>query len=314
VVPDSSQFPLLEEVSEFFRGESAIARRNLRMPEELADDMQSLPPSLELEFLAEVGALVYPDRVLLGLRDVRWFPRAAELTASVRLVGRTRQEADGEVSVSLSLEQVRDEGSAVLDSTESPHPICRAILQFGDTYRLTPAPQQFILEPRPDQLHNGGDLYGLGAGPEKISESFQVVTWARQCELGRIQGGLTPPRRLEKALPPNRLQVAPSALEGTLHLAQWLWYAFSGEASRVVSITKATWYRQPRRGERLLCDVQLRGTSGGQASSDALVRDLEGVPILELHGIGTTSLPTEEPAPPLPRLAWQSFVKCLTPR
>ncbi|HSP77219.1 MAG TPA: hypothetical protein VLQ93_01725 [Myxococcaceae bacterium] len=314
MVPDSAQYPLLEEVSEFFRGESAIARRSLRMPGELAEDARSLPPSLELEFLAEVGALVYPDRVLLGLRGVRWFPRAAELPASARLVGRARQEADGEVSVSLSLEQVRDEGGAVLDDTESPHPICRAVLQFGDTYRLTPAPQQFILEPRPEQLHNGGELYALAARPDRVSEAFQVVTWARQCELGRLQGGLAPPRQLVKALPPNRLQVAPSAMEGTLHMVQWLWYAFSGELSRVVTISEATWYRQPRRGERLLCDVQLRGTGGGLASCDALVRDLEGIPVLELHGIGTTSLPAEEPAPPLPRLAWQSFVKCLTPR
>ena len=40
----------------------------------------------------------------------------------------------------------------------------------------------------------------------------------------------------------------------------------------------------------------------------------DGIPVLELRGIGMASLPSEDLAPTLPRLAWQSFVKSLTPR
>lgn len=305
--PDTSQYPLLEDVAEVFRGESAVAKRDVRLPVELDDETRPLSASLELEFLAEVGALVYPDRVLVGMRDVRWFLRAPVPAAAARLVGRARREQDGEVSVFLSLEQ---------ESSEEPIPVCRAILQFGQAYGPAPWPQQQRqLAPRTENLQNGRQLYtSVGGQGDRVPESLQVVSWARLCELGRIQGGLIHPRTLSKVLPASRIQVAPAALEGALHLVKWLWYAFSGEGSREMAMTDATWYRMPRRDERLLCDARLSGAGSGLASFNAQLLGQDGIPVLELRGIGMASLPSEETTPTLPRVTWQSFVKLLTPR
>ena len=103
-------------------------------------------------------------------------------------------------------------------------------------------------------------------------------------------------------------------MEGALHMVKWLWYAFSGEGSREMAISEATWFRMPRRDERLMCDARLSGASSGLASFDAHLLGQDGIPVLELRGIGMASLPTEDVAPTLPRLAWQSFVKSLSPR
>jgi len=317
VQPDTSQYPLLEDISEVFRGESAVAKRDVYLPAELDQETRALSASLELEFLAEVGALVYPDRVLVGMRDVRWFLRASGPSSAARLVGRARREEDGEVSVFLSVEPV---SSGTLagheEGTEEPIPVCRAILQFGQTYGPAPWPQQQqLLAPRAENLQNGRQLYAsVGGQGDRVPESLQVVSWARLCELGRIQGGLVHTRALSKVLPASRIQVAPAALEGALHLVKWLWYAFSGEGSREMALSEATWFRMPRRDERLMCDARLCGTSGGLASFDAHILGQDGIPVLELRGIGMASLPSEDLAPTLPRLAWQSFVKSLTPR
>jgi len=307
VQPDTSQYPLLEDVAEVFRGESAVAKRDVRLPVELDEETRPLSASLELEFLAEVGALVYPDRVLVGMRDVRWFLRAPVPAAASRLVGRARREQDGEVSVFLSLEQ---------ESSEEPIPVCRATLHFRQTYGPAPWPQQQRqLASRTENLQNGRQLYAsVGGQGDRVPESLQVVSWARLCELGRIQGGLIHPRTLSKVLPASRIQVAPAALEGALHLVKWLWYAFSGEGSREMAMSDATWYRMPRRDERLLCDTRLSGAGSGLASFNAHLLGQDGIPVLELRGIGMASLPSEETTPTLPRVTWQSFVKLLTPR
>ncbi|MFL5355570.1 hypothetical protein [Archangium sp.] len=312
--PDTSQYPLLEDVAEVFRGESAVAKRDVHLPTELDTETRPLSASLELEFLAEVGALVYPDRVLVGMRDVRWFLRASEPSATARLVGRARREGDGAVSVFLSVEATSSTG--LEEGTEEPIPVCRAVLQFGQMYGPAPwtQPQQ-LLAPKAENPQNGRLLYtSVGGQGDRVPESLQVVSWARLCELGRIQGGLLHPRALSKVLPASRIQVAPAALEGALHLVKWLWYAFSGEGSREMAISEVTWFRMPRRDERLICDARLCGASGGLASFDAQLLGQDGIPVLELRGIGMASLPSEELVPSLPRLAWQSFVKSLSPR
>ncbi len=312
--PDTSQYPLLDDVSEVFRGESAVAKRDVRLPAELDTEMRPLSASLELEFLAELGSLVYPDRVLVGMRDVRWFLRASEPATAARLVGRARRETDGAVSVFLSMEPVGAGGSE--ESPEEPIPVCRATLQFAHIYKPAPWPQQQqMLAPRSENLQNGKQLYAsVGGHAERMPESLQVVAWARMNELGRIQGGIAQPRQLTKLLPASRVQVAPAALEGALHLVKWLWYAFSGEGSREMTISELVWYRMPRRDERLLGEARLCGASVGLATFDAHVLGQDGIPVLELRGVGMASLPTEDPAPPVPRIAWQSFVKSLTPR
>lgn len=317
--PDTSQYPLLEEVAEILRGESAVARRDVRMPAELDDEARPLSASLELEFLAQVGALVYPDRVLVGMKDVRWFLRATESASDdMKLVGRARREADGEVSVFLSLEPAAvGTTPSSEEPTEEPIPVCRASLQFGQNYGAAPwSQQQQLLAPRTENLQNGKQLYATAGGKsERVPESLQVVTWARLGELGRLYGALTHPRALMKVLPASRIQVAPAAMEGALHLVKWLWYSFSGESSREMAISQATWYRMPRRDERLLCDAKLCGASVGLATFDAQVLGQDGIPVLELRGIGMASLPGEDaPSQQQPRLAWQSFVKSLSPR
>jgi hypothetical protein len=318
VQPDTSQYPLLEDVAEVFRAESAVAKRDVRLPAELDSEMRPLSASLELEFLAEVGALVYPDRVLVGMRDVRWFLRASETSAAARLVGRARREGDGEVSVFLSMEPMPTTSSAGgEESHEEPIPVCRATLEFAQTYGSAPwsQQQQMMASRAPENLQNGRQLYAsVGGQGDRVPESLQVVSWARLHDLGRLQGGIAHPRVLTKVLPASRIQVAPAALEGALHLVKWLWYAFSGEGSREMAISEATWYRMPRRDERLQCDARLCGASVGLATFDAHVLGQDGIPVLDLRGIGMASLPTEDPSPPLPRLAWQSFVKSLTPR
>lgn len=313
--PDTSQYPLLEDVAEVFRGESAVAKRDVHLPAELDNETRSLSASLELEFLAEVGALVYPDRVLVGMRDVRWFLRASAPSPTSRLVGRARREGDGAVSVFLSVEAASSAG--LEEGTEEPIPVCRAVLQFGQMYGPAPwtQPQLQLLVPKSENLQNGRQLYAsVGGQGDRVPESLQVVSWARLGELGRIQGGLAHTRALSKVLPASRIQVAPAALEGALHLVKWLWYAFSGEGSREMAISEVTWFRMPRRDERLICDARLCGASGGLASFDAQLLGQDGVAVLELRGIGMASLPTEDLAPALPRLAWQSFVKSLSPR
>jgi hypothetical protein len=317
VQPDTSQYPLLEDVSEVLRGESAVAKRDVRLPAELDEELRTLSASLELEFLGEVGSLVYPDRVLVGMRDVRWFLRASDTSAAARLVGRARREADGEVTIFLSLEPVvAGAAPGTEEVTEEPIPVCRATLQFAHIYKPAPWPQQQqMLAPRSENLQNGKQLYAsVGGHAERAPESLQVVAWARMNELGRIQGGIAQPRQLTKLLPASRIQVAPAALEGALHLVKWLWYAFSGEGAREMTISELVWYRMPRRDERLLGEARLCGASVGLATFDAHVLGQDGIPVLELRGVGMASLPTEDPAPPVPRLAWQSFVKSLTPR
>ena len=312
--PDTSQYPLLEELSEALRGESAVAKRDVRMPGELDADMRPLCASLELEFLAEVGALVYPDRVLVGMRDVRWFLRGTQSATNLRLVGRARRETDGEVSVFLSLEPLTNAGQD--EGPEEPIPVCRAVLQFGQTYGPAPWLQQSPeTSPKAESLQNGRQLYTSAGGQgERVPESLQVISWARLGELGRLQGGIVQPRSLTRLLPASRIQVAPAAMEGALHLVKWLWYAFSGEGSREMAISSATWYRMPRRDERLVCDARLCGASIGLATFNAHVLGQDGIPVLELRGIGMASLPSEDPTPTIPRLAWQSFVKSLSPR
>lgn len=315
--PDTSQYPLLEDVAEVFRGESAVAKRDVRLPQELDGEARPLPASLELEFLSEVGALVYPDRVLVGMRDVRWFLRPPEPSRAARLVGRARREGDGEVSVFLSMEAVPTEGQPGYDEgIEEPVPVCRAVLQFGHAYG--PAPWTRLPQgPTPrTELLNGRQLYAsVGGQGERVPESLQVVSWARLCEMGRIQGGLVHPRALARLLPASRIQVAPAAIEGTLHLVKWLWYAFSGEASREMALGEVSWFRMPRRDERLLCDARLCGSSGGLASFDAQLLGQDAVPVIGLRGIGMASLPAEEPpSSALPRLPWQSFIRSLNPR
>ena len=313
--PDTSQYPLLEDVSEVFRGENAVAKREVRLPTELDAEGRPLSASLELEFLAEVGALVYPDRVLVGMRDVHWFLRAAESTPAARLVGRARRESEGEVSVFLSMEPVTAGAAAPEESGEEPIPVCRATLQFRQAYGPAPWPQHQQLAPRADPPQNGRQLYASAGGlGERIPESLQVVAWARLYELGRIQGGLVHPRALARILPSSRIQVAPAALEGALHLTKWLWYAFAGEGAREMALSEATWYRMPRRDERLLCDARLCGAGNGLASFDAQLLGQDGIPVLELRGIGMASLPLDEATRAPPRVTWQSFVKNLSPR
>ncbi|MBM7118796.1 hypothetical protein [Archangium primigenium] len=312
--PDTSQYPLLEEISEVFRGEGAVAKREVRLPTELDAEGRPLSASLELEFLAEVGALVYPDRVLVGMRDVHWFLRAAASAPAARLVGRARREVEGEVSVFLSMELV-SAGGGPEDGGEEPIPVCRATLQFKQAYGPAPWPQHAQTTPRADPPQNGRQLYASAGGQgERAPESLQVVAWARLYELGRIQGGIVQPRALTRALPASRIQVAPAALEGALHLAKWLWYAFAGEGGREMALSEATWYRMPRRDERLLCDARLCGAGNGLASFDAQLLGQDGIPVLELRGLGLASLPLDEAAYAPPRVTWQSFVKSLSPR
>ena len=314
MLPDTSQYPLLEDVSEVFRGEGAVAKREVRLPQELDSEGRPLSASLELEFLAEVGALVYPDRVLVGMSDVHWFLRAARSTPAARLVGRARRESEGEVSVFLSMEPV-SAGTNPEESGEEPIPVCRATLQFKQAYGPAPWPQQQQLAPRTEPAPNGRQLYLSAASlGERVPESLQVVSWARLYELGRIQGVLVHPRALARVLPSSRIQVAPAALEGALHLAKWLWYAFAGEGAREMALSEATWYRMPRRDERLLCDARLCGAGNGLASFDAQLLGQDGIPVLELRGLGLASLPLAEALQAPPRVTWQSFVKSLSPR
>jgi hypothetical protein len=249
------------------------------------------------------------------MRDVQWFPHTPKSPSDTRLVGRARREKEGDVFVTLTLEPLVSGSGAVPDDLDAPIPVCSALLRFGHTYRPAPWMPRQMAASYAENLHNGGQLYALEEGPGvRVPEALQVVSGARLCEPGRLQGQLAHSRQLEQVLPASRLQVAPAALEGSFHLTQWLWYSFSGQDSQVMSLSEATWYRMPRGKERLVCDVQLRGTSGGRAFFDSHLHDEDGVSVLELRGLGVDSRPSEEHALSLPRTLWQSFVKCLSPR
>jgi malonyl CoA-acyl carrier protein transacylase len=168
--PDSSEpdrsrptYALIEHITEYEAGRSIVFRRLMDEREDLyADDhtlggrgvsridpgqngLPVLPMTFSLEAMAEAAALLVPDKVVVGIRNVRlfrWLPFDPDpTTLEVRATVSSLDPATGDVEVKAD---VRDLGNSFL-AEGSNKVASEAILVLADRYPDSPGPSTFKL-------------------------------------------------------------------------------------------------------------------------------------------------------------------------
>jgi acyl transferase domain-containing protein len=169
-----TRFPFFHEVIENVRGVRAVARHRFSAEREiifhdhaLGRDVSTEDPSLlgltlvpltvTMEMLAEGGALLEPNKVLVGMRDIRASRWITLEKPDYTIEATAKQTASGEVHVAL-----REAGAA---GTLRPI-LAEAVAIFSERYPDAGPPRPFVLENEkrsawvPEQLYRTGMFHG----------------------------------------------------------------------------------------------------------------------------------------------------------
>ncbi|HEU4759326.1 MAG TPA: 4'-phosphopantetheinyl transferase superfamily protein, partial [Dehalococcoidia bacterium] len=166
------RFPLIGEVTRFVAGEELTARREVRWDEDLYlhdhtlgrgmsatdSDLRALPVmplTMSMEMLAEAGALLMPDRVLVGMRNVqahRWIKLDGH-SVTLEILARRLPDSANEVEVKVF--EAQSEGAGA-----PPLPLVEGIMVFADAYPEAPAVGELALRDARPSRFTPAQLYG----------------------------------------------------------------------------------------------------------------------------------------------------------
>ena len=261
---------------------------------------ERLPAGIIVELLAQAAARTAPDRTLIALRDLE-LEDAPVSSEDVAFVSTRGQPGDLEATL-------------LAGAKDATRPLARAVLDLQHRYPPPPtkAAEAFALRDEARRCDARTLYESESENPVVAAESLRVVQWVRLAGMGRLVGEVSsraPAFDLSEGEHPRS---APAALEGMLQLAKWLWYAFSGEGARAVSVRELRFYRLPRVAEPLHVEARLRGNSRGLPSLDVSAWDLAGVPMLKMKELRLRSRSLVPEGTSVPRLAWQAFGRSRT--
>lgn len=286
-------------------GLCAVGARSGRAPEALGGGR--LTEALELEFLAEVGSLIHPNRVVVEMGELRFFSPLPD-EEDARILARAEKREDGDILVSESVDLGARSGELRAE----------ARIKLEDAYPLAP-----VVVARAERLaayetHNADEVYAA-AQPllGEVSPQLRVLRWTRMPGHGRLWGEIRHRDHTLGVSTGGRLLAAPIALHGALQLAGWLWCALSGERATVAEILRLRQFRMPRREERLLAEVRLRGQVEEKVCLDGMIFGADNLPVLEIQNIRMISTSLVQPEVPAAlssgriRNEWRNFVSVL---
>jgi len=192
-----SRFPFFNEIVEVVPGERAVARHHFSAGREiifhdhaLGRDVSTEDPSLlgltlvpltvTMEMLAEAGALLQPDKLLVGMRDIRAARWITLEKPDYTIEATVRQSGPGEVHVALREAGVTSSGSGTLRPI-----LAEAVAVFTDRYPDPGPPRPFVLENEkrsswtPEQLYRTGMFHGsLMQGAKSVERAGRNGTSA----------------------------------------------------------------------------------------------------------------------------------------
>lgn len=203
-VGDSVDWPLLGEVIYHAPGETLTALRTFDLDEDLflldhtlgrrisvsdaeLTGLPIMPLTMSMEMLAEAGALLFPDKLFVGMRDVRAYRWITfeERRVTLRIEARCRSAEEVQVQV-----RGADEDNA---GSKVGLPIIEATVLFGDQYSRRPDSAGFILQRRrpsaliPERLYSEGMFMGPSfrgvasvdsVGEDGIEATLRVLPFA----------------------------------------------------------------------------------------------------------------------------------------
>ncbi|MBW2306502.1 MAG: polyketide synthase dehydratase domain-containing protein [Deltaproteobacteria bacterium] len=173
-----SSFPLIGEVISMVPGHELVARRRVSLDEDLylrdhtlwgnisrLDDtlrpLAVMPLTMSMEILAEAGAVIIPEQVLIGMKNIRAYRWIAleNSFVTLQIVARQRTEANNEVEVKI---HILEEGK-----TPSANPVVEGTMVFGSSYPEPPVADDFSLSGERASRWTSGRLYteGMFHGP-----------------------------------------------------------------------------------------------------------------------------------------------------
>ena len=226
-------FALVGTVEQFEPGRSIVFRRVMDEREDLYADEHTLggrgvsrvdpgqnglpvvPMTFSLEAMAEAAARLVPDKVVIGLRNVRlfrWLPFDPEpTTLEVRATVAAGKE-DGTVEVKAD---VRDLGNSFLRDAAN-RPACEAVVVLADRYPGPPAPKPFTLTDEQPCRSTVADLRrNMFHGP-----MFQMLRTLGRCGKEGIEGTLEVQPRTGwfRSNPDPRFVIDPVLFDAAMHL------------------------------------------------------------------------------------------------
>ncbi len=173
---DASSFPLIGEVISLVPGRELVALRRVSLDEDLylrdhilggnvsrLDDtlisLPVMPLTMSMEILAEAGAMIIPEQVLIGMKNIRAYRWIVleDSFVTLQIVARRRIEANNEVEVKIyTLEE---------DKTPSANPVVEGTMVFGSTYPEPEVSDDFSLNGErasrwtPERLYSTEGMY-----------------------------------------------------------------------------------------------------------------------------------------------------------
>jgi acyl transferase domain-containing protein len=196
-VPRKSRFPFFDEIVEVAPGLRGLARHHFSSEREvifhhhaLGRDVSTEDPSMlgltlvpltvTMEILAEGAALLEPDKLLVGMREIRATRWITLEKPGYAIEATAKQTAPGEVHVAL-----RAAGGALSGPGALRPILAEAIAVFADQYPDSGSPRPFVLENErlsswtPDQLYRTGMFHGsLMQGAKSVERAGRNGTSA----------------------------------------------------------------------------------------------------------------------------------------
>lgn len=175
----ASPFPFMGEVVSLVPGSELVAHRRLTLDEDLylrdhtlggkistmdetSSSLPVMPLAMSLEILAEAGAMLVPDNVLIGIKNIRTYRWIAleDSSVTLQIVARRTTGAGNEVEVEVKINTV-DEGEAPSDT-----PAVEGTAVFAAKYPEPRVADDFSLSAEkpsgwtPERLYTDGMFHG----------------------------------------------------------------------------------------------------------------------------------------------------------
>jgi hypothetical protein len=297
----SPRFPFFHDVVEVVPGVRSVARHRFSAEREiifhdhaLGRDVSTQDPSLlgltlvpltvTMEMLAEGGALLEPNKLLVGMRDIRASRWVTLEKPDYTIEATAKQMAPGEVHVAL-----REAGAA---GTLRPI-LAEAIAVFAGRYPDSGPPPPFVLENEkrsawiPDQLYRTGMFHGpLMQGAKSVERAGRNGSSAT-LEVLPHTGLFSDDPRPAFLFDPVLLDAAGQAV------AYWFWEAIEKGTDLFPYRVRAfhCYAAAPPTGERLECRVLRRFEDDKVIHSDIEVLDRAGKVYYRLENWETRRFP-----------------------
>jgi len=176
-VTEAQNFPLIGKVRSLVPGQELVALRRISLDEDLylhdhtlggkissidniLRPLPVMPLTLSMEILAEAAVFLVPDKMLIGMKDIRayrWI-LLEENSVTLQIVARRMPESNNEVEAKIY--------HIIENKTISGHPIIEGTMVFATTYPRPPVVDAFSLRNErtskwtPEQLYTKAMFHG----------------------------------------------------------------------------------------------------------------------------------------------------------